>query len=46
MGIETIAVYSDIDRHSRHVEMCDKAYHIGPSPACKTQSVAFVWVVD
>lgn len=33
MGIQTVAIYSDIDRSSKHVEMCDKAYHVGPSPA-------------
>eukprot|EP00331_Platyophrya_macrostoma_P020530 CAMPEP_0176463474 /NCGR_PEP_ID=MMETSP0127-20121128/35907_1 /TAXON_ID=938130 /ORGANISM="Platyophrya macrostoma, Strain WH" /LENGTH=689 /DNA_ID=CAMNT_0017855635 /DNA_START=19 /DNA_END=2088 /DNA_ORIENTATION=- len=36
MGIETIAIYSDIDRNSRHVEMCDRAYHVGPSPASQS----------
>lgn len=33
MGIETVAVYSDIDRDSAFVRMADQAYHIGPSPA-------------
>ncbi|MEO1988224.1 MAG: acetyl/propionyl/methylcrotonyl-CoA carboxylase subunit alpha [Martelella sp.] len=32
MGIETVAVYSDADRNSLHVEMADEAVHIGPSP--------------
>ena len=33
MGIETVAVYSDIDKNSKHTQMADKAYHIGPSPS-------------
>ncbi len=33
MGIRTIAVYSDADRHALHVKMADEAHHIGPSPA-------------
>ncbi|WMS40869.1 acetyl/propionyl/methylcrotonyl-CoA carboxylase subunit alpha [Acuticoccus sp. MNP-M23] len=33
MGIATVAVYSDADRHAPHVEMADEAVHIGPSPA-------------
>ncbi|PRX10810.1 UNVERIFIED_ORG: 3-methylcrotonyl-CoA carboxylase alpha subunit [Martelella mediterranea] len=32
MGIATVAVYSDADRHSLHVEMAGEAVHIGPSP--------------
>ncbi|XP_040578900.1 methylcrotonoyl-CoA carboxylase subunit alpha, mitochondrial [Lepeophtheirus salmonis] len=30
MGIETVAVYSDADKGSMHVEMADQAYYIGP----------------
>jgi propionyl-CoA carboxylase alpha chain/3-methylcrotonyl-CoA carboxylase alpha subunit len=33
MGIETVAVYSDADRHAPHVREADHAVHIGPSPA-------------
>ncbi|MCY0870695.1 MAG: acetyl-CoA carboxylase biotin carboxylase subunit [Firmicutes bacterium] len=33
MGIETVAVYSDIDRLALHVHMADEAYCIGPAPA-------------
>ncbi|MCC7077695.1 MAG: carbamoyl phosphate synthase [Acidimicrobiia bacterium] len=29
MGIGTVAVYSDFDRHSRHVLYADEAYHLG-----------------
>ena len=33
MGIETVAVYSDADRHAPHVREADRAVHIGASPA-------------
>jgi len=33
MGIATVAVYSDADRHALHVEMADERVHIGPPPA-------------
>ena len=33
MGIGTVAVYSDADKHALHVEMADEAVHIGPPPA-------------
>ncbi|KAG7304478.1 hypothetical protein JYU34_011423 [Plutella xylostella] len=36
LGIRTVAVYSDADKHAMHVEMADEAYHIGPAPS--TQS--------
>ncbi|RVB61337.1 acetyl-CoA carboxylase biotin carboxylase subunit [Mesorhizobium sp. M7A.F.Ca.CA.004.06.1.1] len=32
MGVRTIAVYSDADARSLHVEMADEAVHIGLSP--------------
>ncbi len=31
LGVETVAVYSDTDRAARHVEMADRAVHIGGS---------------
>lgn len=33
MGIKTVAVYSDADRHALHVKMADESVHIGPPPA-------------
>ncbi|RMB04815.1 acetyl/propionyl/methylcrotonyl-CoA carboxylase subunit alpha [Eilatimonas milleporae] len=35
-GIETVAVYSDADRHSAHVAAADMAQHIGPAPAAQS----------
>ncbi|HTJ79186.1 MAG TPA: urea carboxylase [Rariglobus sp.] len=36
MGIASVAVYSDADRHSLHVSQADEAVHIGPSPAAQS----------
>jgi acetyl-CoA carboxylase biotin carboxylase subunit len=33
LGIETVAIYSDVDRAALHVRHADEAYHIGPPPA-------------
>uniref|UniRef100_A0A8D0D1E0 Methylcrotonoyl-CoA carboxylase subunit alpha, mitochondrial n=1 Tax=Sander lucioperca TaxID=283035 RepID=A0A8D0D1E0_SANLU len=33
MGVRSVAVYSDADRHSMHVAMADEAYRIGPPPS-------------
>src|SRR5438270_40636 len=33
MGIQTVAVYSEADRHAHHVREADEAYYIGPAPA-------------
>jgi 3-methylcrotonyl-CoA carboxylase alpha subunit len=29
LAIKTVAVYSDVDAHAKHVAMCDEAVHIG-----------------
>ena len=39
MGIKTVAVYSDADRGSLHVEMADEAVHIGPPEAANSYLV-------
>jgi acetyl-CoA carboxylase biotin carboxylase subunit len=36
LGLRSVAVYSDVDRHALHVRMADEAYHIGPSQASKS----------
>ncbi len=33
LGIRTVAVYSDADRHALHTTLADEAIHIGASPA-------------
>src|SRR5271169_1969010 len=36
MGIESVAVYSDVDRRAQHVRKADYAYHIGPPAASES----------
>src|ERR1700747_3028614 len=36
LGIATVAVYSEADRHALHVEMADEAVPIGPPPASES----------
>ena len=36
LGMATVAVYSDADKHALHVEMADEAVRIGPPPAAQS----------
>ena len=36
MGMRTIAVYSELDRDARHVELADEAWNVGPAPAAES----------
>jgi len=40
MDIRTVAVYSDADQHSLHVQACDEAYHIGGSAPAESYLLA------
>ncbi len=32
LGIKSVAIYSDADRHALHVKKADEAYNVGPDP--------------
>ena len=36
LDIHGIAIFSDADRHSRHVRYADEAYNVGPAPAVES----------
>ncbi|HOM13438.1 MAG TPA: acetyl-CoA carboxylase biotin carboxylase subunit, partial [Rubrivivax sp.] len=40
MGIATVAVYSDADRHARHVALADEAVRLGPPPSRESYLLA------
>ncbi|MCF8237121.1 MAG: acetyl-CoA carboxylase biotin carboxylase subunit [Saprospiraceae bacterium] len=36
MGIQTVAVYSEVDRNAPHVRFADEAYLLGPAPSSES----------
>ncbi|WP_283149490.1 urea carboxylase [Silvimonas soli] len=36
LGIASVAVYSEADRHAQHVQMADEAICVGPAPAAQS----------
>ena len=36
MGIKTVAVYSEADRNSLHVQLADEAFCVGPAPSSES----------
>ena len=39
LGVKTVAVYSDADANSMHVQLADEAVHIGPSAVSESSFV-------
>ncbi len=39
MGIRSVAIYSEVDRHALHVRSADEAYLVGPPPASESYLV-------
>jgi acetyl/propionyl-CoA carboxylase alpha subunit len=36
LGIRTVAVYSDADKHALHVRAADEAVNVGPAPTSQS----------
>lgn len=36
LGIKTVAVYSDADKHALHVRAADEAVNVGPAPTSQS----------
>ena len=33
MGVQCVAIHSDIDKYSKFVQMSDQAFRVGPNPS-------------
>ena len=42
MGISTVAVYSEADRHAPHVRFADEAVLLGPAPSAQSLSLIHI----
>ncbi len=36
LGVHTIAIFSEADRHARHIRLADEAHPVGPAPAAQS----------
>ena len=36
LGIATVAIYSEADKHALHVRMADEAWPVGPAPSAQS----------
>jgi len=45
LGVESVAIYSDVDEHAPHVNAADRSVHIGP-PAAADSYLSITRVVD
>lgn len=36
LGIKCVAVFSEVDRYSKHVLVADEAYCLGPAPSAES----------
>ncbi|MBW3666950.1 MAG: acetyl-CoA carboxylase biotin carboxylase subunit [Actinobacteria bacterium] len=36
MGLRTVAIYSELDRDSLHVDLADEAWNVGPAPSAES----------
>ena len=39
MGVQCVAIHSDIDKYSKFVDMADQAYRVGPNPSSNSHII-------